>query len=172
MAEQSILHMQPKLRLITLALGSLLLAGCASIVSKSNWPVTLSSNPSGASVMVANKQGVNIHSATTPTTVTLESDAGFFRRAQYTLTFTKPGCPTRSVTLKARMNRWYVGNIVFGGLIGILIVDPATGAMWKLDHYVHVDLASGDIAGKAQPLRIVERSAMPAAWEGHLIAVN
>lgn len=164
--------MHTNLRLITLALGSLLLASCASIVSKSNWPVTLSSNPSGASVMVTNKQGVNIHSATTPTTVTLESDAGFFRRAQYTLTFTKPGCSTRSVTLKARMNRWYVGNLVFGGLIGILIVDPATGAMWKLDHYVHVDLASGGITGNAQPLRIVERSVMPAAWEGHLIAVN
>ena len=74
----------------------LLLTCCASIVSKSNWPVTLSSNPIGAQVMVTNRQGVSIHSATTPSTVTLASDAGFFRRAQYTLTFTKPGYPTHT----------------------------------------------------------------------------
>ena len=161
--------------ILTLACGSLLLASCASIVSKSNWPVTLSSNPVGAHVMVANKKGVNIHSSTTPSTVTLPSDSGFFRRAQYTLTFTKPGYPTRTALLQARMNGWYVGNVVFGGLIGVLIVDPATGAMWKLDRHIHVDLAAGEMTGNAAgapPLRIVERSAMPAAWEGHLIAVR
>ena len=27
------------------------------------------------------------------------------------------------------MNGWYIGNILFGGLIGFLIVDPLTGAM-------------------------------------------
>ncbi len=167
--------MKATLSLIILACGSLLLASCASIVSKSNWPVTLSSNPIGARVMVTNKQGMNIHSSTTPSTVTLPSDSGFFSRAQYTLTFTKPGYPTRTALLRASMNGWYVGNIVFGGLIGVLIVDPVTGAMWKLDRHVQMDLASGEIVSPgagAQPLRIVERAAIPAAWEGHLIAVN
>ena len=30
-------------------------------------------------------------------------------------------------------NGWYIGNILFGGLIGMIIVDPATGDMW--DYY-------------------------------------
>lgn len=30
------------------------------------------------------------------------------------------------------MNGWYIGNLLFGGIIGLLIVDPATGAMWTL----------------------------------------
>lgn len=30
------------------------------------------------------------------------------------------------------MNGWYIANIVFGGLVGFLIVDPATGAMYSL----------------------------------------
>ena len=30
------------------------------------------------------------------------------------------------------MNGWYFGNILFGGLIGMIAVDPATGAMYTL----------------------------------------
>ena len=30
------------------------------------------------------------------------------------------------------INGWYFGNIIFGGLIGMLAVDPATGAMYTL----------------------------------------
>lgn len=31
-----------------------------------------------------------------------------------------------------RLSGWYFGNLVFGGLIGMLIVDPLTGAMYNL----------------------------------------
>jgi hypothetical protein len=31
------------------------------------------------------------------------------------------------------VNGWYVGNVIFGGLVGFLIVDPLTGAMWVLE---------------------------------------
>lgn len=30
------------------------------------------------------------------------------------------------------LSGWYLGNVVFGGLIGLLIVDPLTGAMYNL----------------------------------------
>jgi hypothetical protein len=29
--------------------------------------------------------------------------------------------------------RWYVGNILFGGLLGFVFIDPATGAMWVIE---------------------------------------
>jgi hypothetical protein len=35
--------------------------------------------------------------------------------------------------LKATLSGWYFGNIIFGGLIGMLAVDPATGAMWNIE---------------------------------------
>ena len=35
-------------------------------------------------------------------------------------------------TIEKQLDGWYIGNILFGGLIGLLIVGPATGAMWKL----------------------------------------
>jgi hypothetical protein len=30
------------------------------------------------------------------------------------------------------LDGWYIGNILLGGLIGMLIVDPISGAMFKI----------------------------------------
>lgn len=130
---------------VLMAVGALAFSsGCASIVSKSEWPVTINSEPSGATVVVKNANGVELKKVTTPATVRLKSGAGYFRPAEYTFEFQKEGCETRSASLSARLNEWYFGNILFGGLIGLGIVDPATGAMWKLDHVVTANLA-GDL---------------------------
>ena len=46
----------------------------------------------------------------------------------------KEGCTDQTVTVDANVNGWYIaGNLVFGGLVGYLVVDPLTGAMWTLD---------------------------------------
>ena len=46
----------------------------------------------------------------------------------------KAGYSNHTVTVDTRLNGWYIGgNLIFGGLIGWLIVDPATGAMWTLN---------------------------------------
>src|SRR5436305_14092712 len=33
----------------------------------------------------------------------------------------------------ATINGWYFGNLAFGGVIGMLVVDPLTGAMYTLE---------------------------------------
>ena len=48
------------------------------------------------------------------------------------MTFSKEGYEEQSQTLQSSMDGWYWGNFLFGGLIGMLAVDPATGAMYKL----------------------------------------
>lgn len=111
----------------------MILGGCASIVSKSNWPVTITSNPSGANVTVKDSKGVAIHSGTTPMTVTLPSGRGFFKAAAYEVSFDKDGYAPTVTTTSSNINGWYFGNILLGGWIGMLIVDPATGAMWRLN---------------------------------------
>ncbi len=113
-----------------------IMSGCASIVSRSNYPVTINSNPSGATVTVRNKKGIEVHKAITPATIMLSADAGFFSPARYSLDFSKDGYFPGTTSLSARIDGWYIGNIVFGGLIGLLIVDPATGAMWRLNDMV------------------------------------
>lgn len=130
------------LAVLAMVAGSL--SGCASIVSKSNWPVTVQSNPSGAKCNVVKANGVQLHTGETPMTVTLDASSGFFSSAKYTVTCTKEGHQSSTSELSAHMNGWYIGNIVFGGLIGILIVDPATGAMWRLDETHIVNLAQND----------------------------
>jgi len=132
-----------------------LMTGCASIVSKSDWPVTITSAPSGAMVTVKNNQGIKIHKATTPTTVVLKSSAGYFAAAKYTLSFEKPGYGDSVAFLDARLNPWYMGNLLFFGgdfFIGMLVIDPATGAMWKLDDMVMGSLAeSRDVGAVLAP---------------------
>lgn len=108
-------------------------ASCASIVSKSIYNVRLSSSPIEATVQVFDKKGREIFNGTTPTQVELKSGAGYFKKAEYVVKYSKEGYQTREVTITADINGWYFGNLVFGGLIGFLIVDPATGAMYRLD---------------------------------------
>lgn len=122
--------------------GALLLtAGCASIVSKSNWPVNVTSSPPECRVTLKDKRGMEIFRGTTPTVITLPSSSGFFSGADYSLVFEKEGFEPVTVTLSSELNPWYIGNILFGGIIGFLVVDPATGAMFKLPEHVHGSLA-------------------------------
>jgi hypothetical protein len=115
--------------------------GCASIVSKSQYPVSINSNPSGATVTIKNKKGIDVQKAITPATVILPASAGFFSPENYRFQFEMDEHLPASTSLSAGMDGWYIGNILFGGLIGWFIVDPATGAMWKLEDTVYGNLA-------------------------------
>ena len=125
-----------------IALASLvLITGCASIVSKSQWPVTVQSNPTGAKCVISKANGVMMHTGETPMTVTLSSSQGFFSAADYKVNCQKEGFSSAESKLEGTISGWYLGgNLLFGGLIGYLIVDPATGAMWKLDETMTVNL--------------------------------
>lgn len=139
------------------------LSGCASIVSKSSWPVNVQSNPSGAKCVVAKENGFPLHTGETPMTVTLESSDGFFQTAKYTVTCNKDGYEKSAAQISSHLNGWYLGNIVFGGLIGLLIVDPATGAMYKLDDTHIVNMAktepSQNATSKVDAVKVAEQTA-------------
>jgi hypothetical protein len=107
--------------------------GCASIVSKSSYPVTFVSEPAGAQIEVKDQKGKTRFTGITPATTTLPSGDGYFTRARYTVTSTKDGYTPTTQQLHASMNGWYWGNLLFGGLIGMLIVDPISGAMYKIN---------------------------------------
>lgn len=118
------------------------LSSCASIVSKSDWPVTISSNPAGAMIKVIDEDGDVVHTGVAPFSVTLSARDGFFTKADYDVEATLAGHNTAHSRMSAKINGWYFGNIIFGGLLGLLIVDPATGAMWKLTDKFTVNLSS------------------------------
>lgn len=111
----------------------LLLSSCASIVSHSRWPVAIASSPIEATVSIVNSRGQEVFTGVTPIATNLKSGAGFFAGEHYTVNFSMPGYDTKTATLGTTLNGWYFGNLFIGGFIGMLIVDPATGAMYRLD---------------------------------------
>lgn len=119
-------------RLIAVFVLSGFVCSCATIVSKSSRPITISSVPEQANVVITDETGTKIHAATTPTTVTLKTGAGYFQGKEYAVLVSKEGYQDQTVRISKTLNGWYIGNIVFGGLIGWLIVDPISGAMWTL----------------------------------------
>lgn len=130
------------LLIISLVPALILLASCASIVSKSSYPVTVNSQPDQANITIVDETGKKIYSGTTPTTVTLETKAGFWKGKDYTVTFSKEGYADYTAEIRRGVDGWYVaGNLLFGGLIGWLIVDPITGAMWTLNKDLSATLA-------------------------------
>lgn len=164
---------------------------CASIVSKSIYNVRLNSSPAAANVQVFDRKGREIFNGTTPTQVELKSGAGYFKKAEYIVKYSKDGYLTKEVTISADINGWYFGNIVFGGLIGFLIVDPATGAMYRLDQTdlnetlapqekttgaagtgtpSGVASANGNTAEKS--LRIIELEQVPQSLRKHLVQIQ
>jgi hypothetical protein len=157
------------------SLAILSLAACASIVSDSKEVVTISSSPIAAQIAIADQSGVEVYRGTTPATVTLDASAGYFDGQEYTITFSKAGYDPTTVKVDSRINGWYVGNIVFGGFIGWLVVDPLTGAMWALD----AEQVSGTLAEtvamdetSSPQLRIVALDSVPESARSRMIQVR
>ncbi len=135
------------LKTFLLLLALLLCCSCASIISESVYPVALCSSPAGAKYELKNKYGLTISAGRTPAVVSLDASNGFFSRAHYQFfCYSEDGKTVTQMPINASLDGWYVGNILFGGLIGCLIVDPATGAMWKLPETVYASLPADAVA--------------------------
>ncbi len=156
-----------------LVAAAVVLAGCASIVSKSEYPVAITSNPIGADFVVKRKNGVPVASGVTPATIVLPASEGYFQPAKYTIEYKRKGV-VQSVPLTAKIDGWYFGNIIFGGIIvGMLIVDPATGAMWALkDTVVATFQQTADVAPGQRVLQIADINSLPMKYRGQLVALR
>ena len=158
---------------ISAALSTTLISGCASIVGDSSYPVAVSSTPGGASFEIKDSRGNLVHSGTTPATVSLKSGEGYFDGAEYTIAFKKDGYEAQQITLDSSVSGWYWGNILFGGVIGLFVVDPLTGAMYKLPEEAKVSLGDqvvGTATGKDLTLLTVDQ--VPEALRDDLIKIN
>ncbi|CAL68013.1 PEGA domain-containing protein [Christiangramia forsetii] len=98
----------------------LVLQSCATIVSGSKQTVKFNSEPKAATVYIN-----EIPIGKTPVEKKLK------RNQKYQVLIKMEGYQTYETTLSKKFNEWYIGNVIFGGLIG-LVVDPITGAMYKL----------------------------------------
>ena len=150
--------------ILSLTVALLPFLGCASIVKGSQQDVYFSSDPEGAKITVFDGNGSVVSEGTSPTTLPLKRGAGYFTSAKYRVVFSAPGYGKREVWITGNLEAgWYLaGNFLIGGLIGWLIVDPLTGAMWhlspdQLSPRLEKDLA----AGQSEGLHIVLADQIP-----------
>ncbi len=119
------------LRLAPLAVAAVTcVSGCASIVSGRYADVAIDSYPSNARVMIRDTQGRSVASLQTPGVVSLKRNRRFFLPARYTATIESPGHQPAHVPIRSTLNPWILGNMVIGGIPGI-VIDSATGAAWR-----------------------------------------
>lgn len=128
-------------------LALLLLPSCGIIMSPATWNVPVDSDPAGATVYY---QGAAV--GVTPCVVPVK------RRSQH-LELELPGYHRQPVALRTSMNGWLFGNILLGGVVGILI-DIASGGSWVVhDHPIKVPLVPDSMPAPTGPF--VPASTMP-----------
>jgi hypothetical protein len=161
-----------------LALASVFLGGCATIVGDRTQLIPISSTPSDATVLITDEKGAQIFKGETPTTVTLrKSDGSYWGGKDFTVRISKAGYETQVIPVTSNPNGWYIGgNLIFGGLIGWFIVDPLTGAMYTLTpEQVSATLggsAAHNNTGQKGSISIVLLEDVPAALKGQMTKVN
>lgn len=98
----------------------ILMTGCATIMSGTRQEIRFNSHPGRAAVLID-----EVEVGKTPFQIRLS------RNRNYQVMIMLEGYKTYEITLKRKFNAWYIGNIAFGGVIG-LIIDPLTGAIYTL----------------------------------------
>lgn len=105
------------------------LSSCATIMNGSTQKIGISSSPTGANVIVDNQpRGI------TPLFVDLK------RKDTHLVRMEKPGFDLFETAITRHISGWVWGNIVFGGLIG-LVVDAISGGIHRLEpEQIHATL--------------------------------
>lgn len=109
-----------KLIILTGASFTLFTTSCATIVSGSKQSVKIDSTPNKATIFIN-----DVEVGKTPFEARLE------RKKDHNIVISLEGYKPYETKLTRKFNAWYLGNILFGGIIG-LIVDPSTGAIYNL----------------------------------------
>lgn len=106
---------------------ALLAVHCSTIIHQTTQTIPVKSDPPGANVVVACGDVENDPKAVTPTAVEVHRKPDFCQ-----ITLKKEGFERADITLTRKMSALYIGNVLFGGIIGF-IVDAVNGAMWNRD---------------------------------------
>ncbi len=150
-----------------------ILNACATIVSKSSWPVEFNSNMHGAALTITNSSGRIIYEGSTPATVRLDgNDAGYFEKPTFVARFHISGQEPKEVPITFKVNGWYWGNILIPGfqLLGLFIVDPLTGSMYRVrDEEVVVNF---DLDGPSAGLEIRDYRSIPEDLRCYLVRLH
>lgn len=133
-----------KVAFLLVLLLAVLIIGCATIISGTKQDISVNSTPASASVTVKTVGGVGVFTGTTPATCKLE------RKREYIVYVRLDGFQEQQIQVSHSFNAWVVGNLVCGGVLG-LVIDAVTGAMWNLEpQTIHMEMVTAYHDGKEQ----------------------
>lgn len=128
----------------------LLVSGCCTIMLSPEQDVGITSNPSGAKITIDGKEVGN-----TPMTTSLA------RKNAHSIKIQLDGYMPYEIHLTKNTSSWVFGNIIFGGLIG-LVVDMATGALYELTpDQVQANLIKSDTGMKNEDTLYIAFTMIP-----------
>lgn len=136
---------------------AVLCSGCASIFSGTTQDVSIRTTP-GARYSISNSNGYQIASGESAGTVQLQRGVGYFSPHAYKAKISKEGYQTKTVDITPGINPWYFANILLGGVVGMVIIDPLTGAMFNLNPSM-IDAELDPISGETDPKPTTRQSA-------------
>lgn len=113
------------------SLTALFFVSCATVISKSKYPVSFQTNTQNITVKVIDNHTQNVsYTGSVPSTAKLSAGRRF-KGASYTVKAFKSGKEIASKQLNATKSGWVFGNVVFPGIAGF-VVDGFTGSMFAL----------------------------------------
>ena len=154
----------PTFSLVLIGISTLMLTGCASVFSVSEYPVHIDSVPSDMEIVVTDRNGDIEYRGQTPAIVGLDARGGYFVRETFTVELYDAGKVVGRTQIKGGIDLWYFVNFFsrpWTTLVGFFVIDPITGAMWSLDESVTVfrDVkTTGTISSAQQQIDDVEES--------------
>lgn len=158
---------------LVVVISMLMLSGCATLFSTSEYPVYIDSVPPKMEIVVTDSDGDIVYRGKTPSVVNLDAGGGYFVRETYTVKLYDGSKVVGEREIENSIDGWYFANWFGATLIGFLVIDPITGAMWTLEDHVTVykDVESTDTKQSLQ-LQIVDIDDIPESQRDGLIAIG
>jgi hypothetical protein len=117
-------------KLLAVIIVASMMSGCASIIHGPTQGVDFGSQPAGAMIIIDGKEY-----GQTPKTIELRRKGRLKDelkpKKQYAVKIMMDGYMPYEIKVKREVDGWFFGNLLLGGVIGI-IIDASNGAMYKL----------------------------------------
>ncbi len=154
------------------AITVILFSGCATMFNGNTSRLNIRTEPRNADIIVTDKKGREIFNGKGPAELRLKNGAGYFTPAKYRVIISAPGYAPYETTVSFKLNAWYFGNIAIGGVIGMLVVDPVSGGMWKIEDPVIYAKLESALAAKTPSLKLHTIDSVPEELKSKMVQIR
>ena len=154
---------------------------CATVGKGWNEPIQISTPTYQKNIQITiqniNDSNKVIGQGEAPFSIKVKTGAGYFRAAKYrVIAENELGLKTEKVIEPSLRWEYYIlGNILLGGLIGLLIVDPITGAMYGFDSPQNIRVknpSTEQSQDHIRELRVLSLNDIPESQRAMLVRIR